>query len=135
MRRILICAALALGCGPALAHHSFAMFDQSKQVTLAGTVREFQFTNPHAFIELDVVGPGGGPAVDWSIELNSPNNLRRQGWTRDSLKPGDKITAVIAPVKDGKTGGLFIYATLAGGKVLGDPGQARSGPINAPGLQ
>ena len=110
------------------------MFDQSKQLPLTGTVKDFQFTNPHAFIELDVPNAGAAP-TDWSIELNSPNNLRRQGWTRDSLKPGDKITAVIAPVKDGKTGGLFIYATLAGGKVLGDPAQARGGPINAPGLQ
>ena len=75
----------ACAAGPALAHHSFAMFDQSKQLTLAGSVKEFQFTNPHAFIELRVPAAAGGAATDWSIELNSPTNLRRQGWARDSL--------------------------------------------------
>ena len=109
------------------------MFDQSKQLPLTGTVKDFQFTNPHAFIELDVPNAGAAP-TDWSIELNSPNNLRRQGWTRDSLKVGDKVTVVINPVKDGKKGGLFVYATLADGKVLGDPNQGRNGPVNAPGL-
>ena len=112
------------------------MFDQSKQITLVGAVREFQFTNPHAFIELRVpAAPAGAAANDWSIELNSPNNLRRQGWSRDSLKPGDRVTVVINPLREGKNGGLFVSAILADGKVLGDPNRARGGPINVPQLQ
>ena len=87
---------------PAAAHHSFAMFDQKKIMTLEGTVHEFQWTNPHAFIELDV--QGGGKTIRWSIELNSPNNLKRQGWNRTALKAGDKVTLRMNPLRDGHPG-------------------------------
>jgi hypothetical protein len=122
-------AAVALAV-PAAAHHSFAMFDQKKVMTLEGTVKEFQWTNPHSFIELEVPRRGG---VDhWSIELNSPNNLKRQGWTRTSLKPGDKVTLRMAPLRNGKPGGLFLDAKLANGKVL-DSGLPKDGsPVNVP---
>jgi hypothetical protein len=115
----------------ALGHHSFAMFDQSRQVTLKGTVHEFQWTNPHAWIHLDVPNASGG--VDsWQIELNSPNNLKRQGWKSTSLKPGDAVTLMLNPLKDGTKGGLFVSVTLPDGTVLGDPTRARGGPINVP---
>ncbi|WP_336980599.1 DUF6152 family protein [Altererythrobacter fulvus] len=114
--------------GPAQAHHSFAMFDQKKIVTLVGTVAEFQWTNPHAFIEIDV--PGGGKVLHWSIELNSPNNLKRQGWSRVSLKTGDKITLRMNPLRDGKPGGLFLDLKKADGKLL-DSGLPKDGkPVN-----
>ncbi|HUK02138.1 MAG TPA: DUF6152 family protein [Steroidobacteraceae bacterium] len=113
------------------AHHSFAMFDQSKQLPLKGTVKEFQWTNPHAFIEIDVPNAEGTVEL-WKIELNSPNNLKRQGWKSTILQPGDKVTVVINPLRDGTKGGLFVSATLADGKVLGDPTRARGGPINVP---
>jgi hypothetical protein len=85
-------AALALGllAGQAQAHHSFAMFDRTHDVVLKGTVREFQWTNPHSFIELDVVDDKGAIG-SYSIEMNSPNNLTRQGWKSSALKPGDKV--------------------------------------------
>ena len=120
---------LPLGlAGPAQAHHSFAMFDQKKIVTLVGTVAEFQWTNPHAFIEIDV--PGGGKVVHWSIELNSPNNLKRQGWSRASLKTGDKISLRMNPLRDGKPGGLFLDLKKADGKLL-DSGLPKDGkPVN-----
>lgn len=121
----------ALLAESALAHHSFAMFDQSRQVTLQGTVHEFQWTNPHAWIHLDV--PRGDGGVDlWRVELNSPNNLRRQGWKSSVLRPGDKVTLVLNPLKDGTRGGLFVAVTLADGTVLGDPTRAHGGPINVP---
>ena len=124
----LVLAATA-GAGAAWAHHSFAMFDQSKQVSLSGTVKDFQWTNPHAWIEVLVPdGKGGGDV--WSVELNSPNNLIRQGWKRTAMKPGDKVTVVINPLKDGKKGGLFNAVTLADGTVLGNP--KPTGPINVP---
>jgi Family of unknown function (DUF6152) len=126
----LAAAALALS-GTALAHHSFAMFDQSKKLPLTGTVREFQWTNPHAFIHIDVPEAGGGSET-WKVELNSPNNLKRQGWKSTALKPGDKVTVVINPLRDGTKGGLFVSATLPDGQVLGDPTRARGGPINVP---
>ncbi|MFO7275385.1 MAG: DUF6152 family protein [Pseudomonadota bacterium] len=124
-------AALALAQG-ALAHHSFAMFDQTKEIPLKGVVREFQWTNPHAFIHLEVPNESGGTDL-WAVELNSPNNLKRQGWSRTSLKPGDKVTLVLNPLKDGSKGGLFVSVTLPDGTVLGDATRAgRTGPINVP---
>ena len=117
---------------PAAAHHSFAMFDQKKIMTLEGTVHEFQWTNPHAFIELDV--QGGGKTIRWSIELNSPNNLKRQGWNRTALKAGDKVTLRMNPLRDGHPGGLFLDVRLPGGKVL-DSGLPKDGtPVNVPRL-
>jgi Family of unknown function (DUF6152) len=115
----------------ARAHHSFAMFDQTRQVTLKGTVHEFQWTNPHAWIHLDVPGANGSNE-SWQVELNSPNNLKRQGWKSTSVKPGDQVTLVLNPLKDGSKGGLFVSITLPDGSVLGDPTRARGGPINVP---
>jgi hypothetical protein len=116
----------------AYAHHSFAMFDQSQQVTLKGTVHEFQWTNPHAWIHLDVPG-ANGVNDSWQVELNSPNNLKRQGWKSTSVKAGDQVTLVLNPLKDGSKGGLFVSITLPDGTVLGDPTRARGGgPINVP---
>ena len=103
-RKVLFAGLAVLAAGvPAAAHHSFAMFDQKKIMTVEGTVTTFQWTNPHAFIELDT--PTG---KHWSLELNSPNNLKRQGWTRTALKRGDKVTVRFNPLRDGKSGGLFL---------------------------
>ena len=130
MNRILAAGgAFALLTAPAAAHHSFAMFDQSKIVTLEGTVAEFQWTNPHAFIELEAAG-----GRHWSIELNSPNNLKRQGWTKAALKPGDRISLRMSPLRNGKPGGLFLDLTKADGKLL-DSGLPKNGqPVNVPRL-
>lgn len=112
---------------PVLAHHSFAMFDRDKEVTLNGTVREFQWTNPHAFIEIDVRDESGN-LVKYSVEMNSPNNLTRQGWKSGMLKPGDKVSVTMNPLRDGKKGGLFVSATLADGKVIKDPTRRQQPP-------
>ncbi|HEV7714956.1 MAG TPA: DUF6152 family protein [Steroidobacteraceae bacterium] len=106
--------------GTAFAHHSFAMFDRDKEVTLTGTVREFQWTNPHAFIEVDVSDRKGNPEK-WAVEMNSPNNLTRQGWKSTMLKTGDKVSVTINPLRDGKKGGLFVSVVLPDGKVIKDP--------------
>ncbi|OYW45993.1 MAG: hypothetical protein B7Z33_09440 [Sphingomonadales bacterium 12-68-11] len=135
MNRILLAtaaAAVVLAGAPALAHHSFAMFDQRKIMTLEGVVTEFQWTNPHSFIEMDVTS--GGRRVHWSIELNSPNNLRRQGWTRTSLKAGDRVTLRLNPLRNGVPGGLFLDVRLADGRTL-DSGLPKDGtPVNVPQL-
>ena len=118
--RALLAGIALLATGGALAHHSFAMFDRDKEVVLNGTVHEFQWTNPHAFIEVDV--PGDKGAVErWSVEMNSPNNLTRQGWKSSMLKTGDKVSVTLNPLRDGKKGGLFVAVTLADGKVMKDP--------------
>jgi hypothetical protein len=118
---VILLAATAAGASvTAMAHHSFAMFDREKEVTLVGTVREFQWTNPHAFIEMDVPDAKGN-LEKWAIELNSPNNLTRQGWKSSLLKPGDKVSVTMNPLRDGKKGGLFVSVVLPDGKVIKDP--------------
>lgn len=113
-------AAALLAAAPAFAHHSFAMFDRQKEITLKGTVKEFQWTNPHSFIQIEAPDEKG-TIVSYSIEMNSPNNLTRQGWKSTALKPGDKVTVVMNPLRDGSRGGLFVSVMLPDGKVLGDP--------------
>lgn len=128
--KVLILAVLLVS-GAAFAHHSFAMFDQTKVVTLKGVVREFQWTNPHAFIHIEVANDSGGKEM-WQVELNSPNNLKRQGWKSTSVKAGDAVTLVLNPLRDGSKGGLFVSVKLSDGSTLGDPTRAGGGPINVP---
>jgi hypothetical protein len=98
------------------------MFDRSKTVVLTGVVREFQWTNPHSWVQLEVMKPGGVGSVSWSIESGSPSSLARQGWKRTSLKPGDMITVTINPLRSGQPGGNFVQAKLADGTTLGRNG-------------
>ncbi len=114
-------AATGLGAAaPALTHHSFAMFDNTKEVELQGTVKEFQWTNPHTWIQLMV--NENGKEVEYSIEGASPNGLVRKGWSRNILKPGDQIKITIHPLKEGAAGGAFVKATLPDGRILTDQG-------------
>jgi hypothetical protein len=108
----------AAAAAPALAHHSFAMFDRSKRVTLVGTVKSFQYTNPHSWVQLVVMKPSGG-TDEWTIEALSPNVLSRDGWKKNSLVEGQKVTVVIYPLRDGTNGGNLISVTLPDGVTLG----------------
>ena len=107
---------LAAGSG-VLAHHSFAPFDMGAEKTISGTVKQFDWTNPHTWIWVNVPDGHGGVEA-WAIEGMSPNFLGRRGWTKSSLKAGDKVSVVIRPLRDGSKGGMFVRATLADGKVL-----------------
>lgn len=108
---------IAAAAGVAAAHHGFAVFDTSTQKTITGTVKEFQWTNPHTWVWLDVPNDKGG--VDtWGFEGMSPNFLGRRGWSRNSLKPGDKITVTYFALKDGKAGGAFLSCKLPNGEEL-----------------
>jgi hypothetical protein len=109
---------LAAFSTPAFVHHSGAMFDGEKVVTIKGTVTEFSWTNPHASFRVDVPN-AKGQLESWAIEMNSPNNLVHEGWKRTSIKPGDKVTVKINPLRDGRPGGRYIGITLADGKYLG----------------
>jgi hypothetical protein len=97
----------------ASAHHSFAMFDNTKETTLNGTIKELQWTNPHIWIQV-LVGDPAGKVVEWSIEGGSPNNLARKGWSRNSLKSGDKVVITIHPLKNGDNGGSLMKVTVNG---------------------
>ncbi len=105
-----------------LAHHSFAMFDMRQSLTLKGTVKQFQWTNPHCFIQVLVLAEGA--TKEWSVELHSPGDMYRHGWRPGTLKPGDTVTVVIHPDRDGTTGGLFVSAIGPDGKSLILPGAA-----------
>jgi hypothetical protein len=117
-----VSSALAMA-SPAFAHHSGNSFDTTKMVTLMGTVREFQWSNPHCWIQLLVPpsAPGTSATVEWSIEMAAPLQVQMGGWKHGTLKPGDRITVVIHPMRDGTTGGNFISATDADGRALGQP--------------
>jgi len=121
MRKYLaLAAALAatVPAGPAQAHHSFAMFDQSKEVTVTGTVRQFQWTNPHSYIQL-VARDSSGKDVEWSMEMGAPMYLYARGWRPSSLKPGMTVSIRINPLRNGKPGGVVIDVTLPDGKPIG----------------
>lgn len=108
---------VALFSTPAYVHHSGAMFDASKDVKISGTVMEFHWTNPHSSFKLSVPDGHGSQSI-WSVEMGGPNNLIHEGWKRTTLKPGDKITATVHPLKDGTPGGQYVAITLANGKTL-----------------
>ena len=120
--RLSIALALLTTASTTLAHHSFAVFDRTKKVTLTGTVKEFQWTNPHAWIQVDVPGEKG-QSTEWGVECGSPNMMVRTGWKKTTLKAGDRITVIVNPLLDGRMNGSLVTATLADGTVLG-PGDA-----------
>jgi|SRR5882724_54002 len=104
---------------PAYGHHSFAMFDFSNTITFKATVKEFRWTNPHVVLLVEGAPKPGTPPEVWSMELTSPGNLTRMGWSRRSFKPGDQIELQFNPLRDGKHGGAFKEAkVLATGQVF-----------------
>jgi hypothetical protein len=118
-------AALLIASAPAWVHHSGAMFDSAREQKIQGTVTEFNWTNPHSSFKVEVQNADG--KVDtWAIEMNSPQNLVRTGWKRTSIKPGDQVTVVVHPLRDGKPGGSYVSITLADGTKLGGSGPGQS---------
>jgi hypothetical protein len=116
----MLCAMVLSGsCGePAFAHHSFAAFDMKKEVRLSGTVSEVQYTNPHAWVFIDVVD-SQGKAETWAIEAGGTNILMRMGWKKNTIKVGDKVEAVIHPMRDAsKKGGSLVLFVLADGRKI-----------------
>ncbi len=121
MRRthLIAMAAAALATHAVLAHHSPVMFDRAQPLTLTGTVREFQWTNPHSYIQL-VVKPESGAQQEWSLEMGANVYLYNLGWRPGTVKAGDTLKVTVAPLRSGKSGGgLLLEATTADGKTLG----------------
>jgi hypothetical protein len=123
MKRIIVVLIISFAIGLAaqsvFAHHSAAMFDNQKVKELTGTIKEFQWKNPHVWIQLYVQN-AAGVKEEWSIEGGGPNSLSRQGWRPTTFKPGDAVSIKVNPMKDGSTGGQFIGAKLADGKTIGN---------------
>lgn len=113
-----IAVLLAAGAVMAPAHHSFALFDGTRAVTLTGTITEFRWTNPHCLIRMTVRDPKNGDPVHWLLEGAGPNVLVKKGWKKDSLRPGDAAGVTINPLRDGTPGGSFLRVTV-NGVVLG----------------
>ncbi len=107
-----ILAALVGAASPAAAHHSFAMYEPTKTLTFKGTVKSFQWTNPHVVLWILVPPEAGGAAQEWSLETTSPGVLTRNGWTRQSLKAGDRVSVTFSPLRDGSHGGGLNSVTL-----------------------
>ena len=103
---------------PLSAHHSYAMFDSTRQLTLGGNVREFQWTNPHCFLQILV--QRSGATQEWSIQMDNPQALYRKGWRPGSVKAGDKLTVVIHPTRDGSHSGRYVSGIGPDGKALLD---------------
>jgi hypothetical protein len=110
-------ALLILSSALAPAHHSFAMFDNEKTIKLTGKVKEFQWTNPHIWVQVMVADPATGKEIEWSIEGGSPNGLSRQGWKRSSIKAGDTVELAVHPLKDGAYGGSLVTVAVNGQRV------------------
>ena len=116
-------AVLALGFGatifspPSFGHHGYAAYDTDRKVTVKGTVTQFFWANPHCVLQLDVIDEHG-QVVHWGAETENPTTMTRQGWTRDSLKPGDQITVTVLPVKNGKPIGRIVEVVLPNGQKL-----------------
>lgn len=116
----------AVGLPAAFAHHSFAMFDSENQIKVSGTVKEFQWTNPHVYIEMDGknVKLEDAKVQHYTIECASPGILTRIGWKFNMVKPGDTVTVIIAPLRTGEPGGLLKQITLSDGRKFGNGGPA-----------
>jgi hypothetical protein len=121
--RAAVAAVLGVVASVVFAHHSFAMFDQDKQVTVIGEVAETQWTNPHVWVFLDGA-PAGGKKARWGVEFTSKVHLTRRNFTPDMIKVGDKVEMTVNPYRDGKPGGRFVAVKLANGTYYCDTGQA-----------
>ena len=104
------------------AHHSAAMFDSDKVIEITGTVKEFQWKNPHVWIQVNVKS-ADGTVKEWSVEGGGPNSLSRNGWRPSTFKPGDEVTLRVHPMRDGSPAGTFMSAKWSDGRTLG--GQAQ----------
>jgi Family of unknown function (DUF6152) len=127
--QIILLTALMGAASSAWAHHSFAMYEPTKTLTLKGTVKTFQWTNPHVVIWIVVQPEDGGAAQEWSIETTSPGVLTRGGWTRQSIKPGDRVSVTFSPLRDGSHGGGLNSVTLldTGQKLVAGFGKEQPG--------
>ena len=127
------CGALGIGLAaavalPALAHHSFAMFDPDKTVVLNGSVKELEWTNPHVWIRLMVLDLATGKVLQYAVEMGSVARSTYDGWKPDTVKPGDTVSVSMHPNKDGSRGGMYLSAKLADGRELGRTGPAVGRP-------
>ena len=122
MRAALTLVMMCAAATPAVAHHSFASFDRTREVTFTGIVQDVQWSNPHTWIQV-LVTDQKGRSTEWGFECGSPNMMLRTGWTRTTVKRGDRVVVVGNPLKNGRPNASMVKITLPDGRVLG-PGDA-----------
>lgn len=133
-RAFIVMLAGAFGATAVQAHHSFAVFDFTKVTTLTGTVKVFQWTNPHTFIKL-MAPDASGQIIEWTLESGTPNINARHGWKKSDIKSGDKVTAEMHPMRDGSPAGTLMHVKLPDGRILYGTGNdfiAAPDPASAP---
>jgi len=115
-----MCVSISVASVPALAHHSFGMFELQKELTYEGVVQQYNWENPHTHLIIKVAPGAKDPSTvgTWDIEAAAINIMARQGWTRNTLKPGDRVTLVGHPMRDGTKGASLYYAIMPDGKRL-----------------
>jgi hypothetical protein len=111
--------ALSVGAGQALGHHSPIIFDRTRTITIEGVVTEFKWSSPHSWIHLDVKDENGAVG-NWGIEMNPASTLARAGWKSTTIKPGDKVSIVVYPLRNNEKGGQYVSIKLPDGKTLGE---------------
>jgi hypothetical protein len=131
LRKFVLASSVAAMGAPVLAHHSAAMFDHMRTITVQGTVKEFQYTNPHSWLQVVVVSPDG-KMTEWGFEAEGPSTLLHMGIKPRTFKPGSKVTVVANPMKDGRLAGSWITVTTADGTVYGMRRGAPPPPRTAP---
>lgn len=124
-RTVIVALFLVVAVKAVATHHSFAVFDHTQTVTVNGTVTKYQWTNPHGFLEMDYRA-ADGTMKHYTIELTSINMLTRAGWTSRSIKAGETVKAIVAPLLSGEPGGLLLEVTLSDGRTLTPPVPAAS---------
>jgi Family of unknown function (DUF6152) len=123
IKRCLVAVVLLAASSAALAHHSPAVFDRTRQATITGVVTEFRWGNPHSWIHLDVVGDSG-QTERWSVEMDPATMLGREGWTSKTLQAGDKVEVKVYPLRNDEKGGQYISIKLPDGTTM-DEGRER----------
>ena len=114
---LVVATVFTAAAAPASAHHSAAIYDRAHPIRLTGVIKEMSWTNPHGWIEVLASSDGGRP-TPWTIEMEGPNVMQREGWSRLSLLPGDRVTALVMPLKDGRPGARLVEVTKADGTRL-----------------
>lgn len=125
----LLMAALMITTISANAHHSFQMFDRQNPIQISGEIKEFQWVNPHTWIQILVADDETNDIVEWSIEGRSPNQLARRDWTRNTVMPGELVTLTIYPLRSGLPGGSIATIEKADGTIINADSPTAADPI------
>ena len=125
---VLAAALLSFCIAPVFAHHSFGLFDMSKTAEIEGTVVKLEWSNPHCWLFLAAGAASDAEAVNYGFEMTSVGEMIRRGWTKSSVKPGDKVKVTFHPVRDGRPAGYMVSVMTDDGRYIGRPPEGPNAP-------